>query len=580
MTKALATNDTLAFALAAENIQHLWCRWLIGILRLGGADQFVVSPGYRCSPLLYALNQGGGGAAVYSQRDERAAGYLALGLAKAGHERLPVLICTSGTAMANYYPAVLEAYSDRIPLVILTADRPFELHDCGANQTIRQSGLFGAFCCHALDLPEPSEGVGANVLWHRVQGALSAAREQRRPVHINLPLREPLEPVPAAISPAYLDGLRACQRLMTAEAEPVAKTRPALGEHTDFATTLGSLDKEWPSHDSHWLIVIGGLDSQRSSARDDALVAWLERCTAPIYCDVTSSLKARLSEHPMLIKDPEDPATLDVLNKVAQSPATGVIHIGDRITSGPFQRLVNAVSGPYLRLSPSPDAFDPGSRVTHTFTADIAASLAAAPPVTAATQLAPSPVTASANLTRLDAVQLILKAVAESPQTKDDVLYLGNSSVIRAFNRADWQPLAGRNVTVAANRGVSGIEGLISSAKGLHLGSGKRVILVLGDISFLYDLSALLDPYFTEQVKIILVNDQKGSIFSQLPGRHHDGFINELMTTPHSMAFTELLSGFPLTCHQARSPAELSAALKVSLSSANPDLVEILLEAP
>lgn len=180
-------------------------------------------------------------------------------------------------------------------------------------------------------------------------------------------------------------------------------------------------------------------------------------------------------------------------------------------------------------------------------------------------------------MSRQEAAKAILAALAA-----DDVLYLGNSSAIRVFNRLDWQGQAGRGITVAANRGVSGIEGLVSSAKGFQLGSHKRVVLVLGDISFLYDLGALLDPYLTPKVKIILFNDQKGSIFAGLPGRHHDGFINPLMTTPHQLNFTALLKGFPLACQSASNLGQLQAALSANQdgtgqNALKPSLIEVLL---
>lgn len=619
MITEAAKDAVIRSARGAENIQHLWCRWLVGLLRLLNADQFVVSPGYRCAPLLYALSDNQQesipatpyppSGSTYSQMDERAAGYFALGMGKAAL-KLPVLVCTSGTAMANYLPAILEAYNDRVPMVILTADRPFDLHDCGANQTINQPHLFGAYCAAALNLPEPSETISPQVLWFRLREVIATAYRSSRPVHINLPLREPLEPIASPVSAAYLDQLTDCARLIATdhrlpalpppcEGDEAALSQPSHSSHSSLSSHSSqkvaetkpmsqgraagddaeSFARQWQPHDKNWLIIIGSLPHHLPQQEVLALCAWLRKCDAPIYCDVTSALTAHLADHHGLIEDPEAPDLLRQLDD--QLSTTHIIHLGDRITSGPILRALKHHKGDYLRLSPSQLPYNPNAVIARQFCASFSLALRSAAPVShphwqpmavkpAAQPAAKAPRDESLPLERRALAQRIVTALQSS-----DVLYLGNSSVIRCFNRISYSGKEG--LTIAANRGVSGIEGLVSSAKGYHHGCGKRVVLVLGDISFLYDLGALLDPFLTAKVKIIVFNDQQGSIFQQLPGKNHRGFINPLMTTPHNHTFAKLLQGFPITVRSAATMASLEGHLDGFLKADQPELLEILL---
>lgn len=592
MITEAAKDAVIRSAQSAENIQHLWCRWLVGLLRLLDADQFVVSPGYRCAPILYALadhHQNSSATTnpsaswtTYSQMDERAAGYFALGLSKAAL-KLPVLVCTSGTAMANYLPAVLEAYNDRVPMVILTADRPFDLHDCGANQTINQPHLFGAYCEAELNLPEPSETISPQVLWLRIREVIATAYRSQRPVHINLPLREPLEPIHCPVSEEYLSQLTLCARLLTPDHRLASRACPDLGSSTGSGTgttvaadgnSAAAFIREWQPHDKNWLIIVGSLPHHLPQKELIALATWLRKCDAPIYCDVTSAMSAHLADHLGLICDPEAPLLLRQLQD--QLSTTHIIHLGDRITSGPILRALKHHSGEYLRLSPSALPYNPNAVIARQYCTPFSLALTSAAPASHPHwQHVPEPPQAenSLNLERRALAQEIVTALDPS-----DVLYLGNSSVIRSFNRVSYSGKKG--LTIAANRGVSGIEGLVSSAKGYHQGSGRRVVLVLGDISFLYDLGALLDPYLTAKVKIIVFNDQRGSIFEQLPGKNHPGFINPLMTTPHNHTFANLLHGFPIKVRSITSTADqdtLASQLDSFLKADQPELLEILL---
>jgi len=172
------------------NLNAWWGRHLAEGLDRAGCRHVVLCPGSRNSPLLFAL------ATVFAGRltthwDERGAAFFALGMAKA--ERAPVAVCvTSGTAAANLLPAVCEADAAGVPLVLLTADRPPELHGCGAPQTMTQTGLFGVFADEVVI----GEAAAEDAALQRLRTGIAAVANARRPVHLNVPLRDPLPPIP------------------------------------------------------------------------------------------------------------------------------------------------------------------------------------------------------------------------------------------------------------------------------------------------------------------------------------------------------------------------------------------------
>ncbi|NTV63383.1 MAG: 2-succinyl-5-enolpyruvyl-6-hydroxy-3-cyclohexene-1-carboxylic-acid synthase, partial [Oscillochloris sp.] len=187
--------------------QHLLTDWvaaLIDSLVRGGAADLVISPGSRSTPLALAAARHPQ-ARIWMHYDERSAGFFALGLARA--RGAPVaLICTSGTAAANYLPAIAEAHLSRVPLLVLTADRPHELRDNGAPQTIDQVGIYGSNTRWASDLPEPTPGLLPYLRALVARALTAAAGPPAGPVHLNCPLREPLLPDRARLEAIFTEA--------------------------------------------------------------------------------------------------------------------------------------------------------------------------------------------------------------------------------------------------------------------------------------------------------------------------------------------------------------------------------------
>ncbi len=180
-----------------ENINYLWSSLIIEELIRNNVNRFIISPGSRSTPLTVAAFRHPKAQKTFIY-DERGAAFFALGNSRAD-QKPAVLICTSGTAVANYYPAVIEAFMDRIPLIILSADRPPELINTGANQTIDQINIFGKYVNATYYLPCPDESVSTYYLLSTINEAYNFSQDG--PVHINCPFREPLAPKNEKINP-------------------------------------------------------------------------------------------------------------------------------------------------------------------------------------------------------------------------------------------------------------------------------------------------------------------------------------------------------------------------------------------
>jgi 2-succinyl-5-enolpyruvyl-6-hydroxy-3-cyclohexene-1-carboxylate synthase len=263
------------------NINTLWTSLLIEELTRLGVSHICLSPGSRSAPLTVAAARNKHvTTTVYF--DERGAAFFALGHARA--TGLPTaLICTSGTAVANYLPAVVEAYHDEIPLILLTADRPSELQGCGANQTIRQIGIFGSFVRREIDLPCPDDHPDLRALLLSVRDAVAVALSAPRgPVHINCPFREPLAPTPSG---ADFSSVLSRFDDWVNSPTPLTSAKP----HS-AATDTHSLETlcEQLRNRQRGIVVVGTLasDTQR-----DAVLRLVTSLGWPALPDVTSGLR-------------------------------------------------------------------------------------------------------------------------------------------------------------------------------------------------------------------------------------------------------------------------------------------------
>jgi 2-succinyl-5-enolpyruvyl-6-hydroxy-3-cyclohexene-1-carboxylate synthase len=534
-----------------------------------GVRGFFVSPGYRDAPLIAAL-QACPDIHVKSCIDERAGAYEALGFAKATR-RPAVLVCTSGTAGANYLPAVIEAKSDQVPLLVITADRPFEMVFAGAQQVIDQRQLFGGFVKQSLDFPAPGPSLDMAAWLSYLRMLVEMSCESRQgPVHLNLPFRLPLDPVETADRPTegqLVEAQDLVQRL-TAQPSITQTFRLAPKVARDWVDDLRSAQRG--------LVILGriqGREEQRAAAALASSLGW------PCYADITSGVKGRLENE---LIDPTHPRMSQALE--AYQPDI-CIYLGRRPVSGFFDQYLQKVQPrTYWVFTPDATVQDPSHlpqrRQVTVDLVSLAASWPSIPFVPGPAHEALWKVSEelrsrlhkplSQGFCFADVAQEITAAVP----TRDHGLFLGNSTAIRAFD--SWCDLQGKRLPlIEANRGVNGIEGLVATTLGLAAGSEHAWTLVLGDVSALHDLNSILNlPRAMAPIILVLVNNSGGRIFEFLPIKAHGWAKDPLMTTPHDFRFQGIADMAGLNYEPCTSRLHFRDIYRKALQSGTSCLIE------
>jgi len=532
-----------------------FARELVSSLAALGVEDFVLCPGSRSGPLAHALADAGGDSPplgaprvnLHVRIDERSAAFLALGLARgraaSGPPRPVAVITTSGTAVGNLLPAVMEAHHAGVPLLLITADRPGELRGVGANQTTDQVEIFGTFTRWSADAAAPVEsdepGHAAKLAHRACAIALGdPARDDMTgtpgPVHLNLEFREPLgadggvwsEPpqvdatpsygtrvVTSADAPAPLpevergvviagDGAGEVAREVAEAhgwpllAEPTSGARQgpaAIGPYLDLLATDTGRDLV---EQVHQVVVIGRPTLSRH----------IQELIARTPALLVAGHGARWREVPRHADR--------VMRTVPQSWLTrsdGQLDLWDSVWLGRWRHAAAAVE----------DTARPWGRRA------VAASFLAS--------LAPG-----------------------------DVALLGSSGPIRAVDRVApvWEP--GEAPVLLANRGLAGIDGTVSTAVGLALALGRPTYALMGDVTFLHDVGGLLiGPRETRpRLRIVVVNDGGGTIFSGLEHAQAPATnVERVFTTPHGADLWSLCSGYGVPHTAVRSADALAKAL-------------------
>lgn len=555
-----------------------------GALAAAGVEHVVVSPGSRSTPLAISARHVPG-LRTWIDLDERAAAFFALGLAKASG-RPAVLICTSGTAAANYLPAVVEAHYARVPMILATADRPPERRDWGVGQTIEQVGLYGRYARWAVDLPVPEAGVGA--LRHAEQTAARAfATARGRPagaVHLNWPLREPLPP-PAGRLDAILEASR--------EGMNVAHTRTA-------HAIARSEDVSWLARAARdterGVLCVGPMDEDPVLA--DAIAGFAAASGWPALCDPASNLRAG--------GDPKRAPLLDAGDALTRAPGFAgahapdvVVRIGD-LSVSKAQRLWIEAAAPreVVWLDEGGQWGDPSLVATRVLRGGAASLLTGASAALtgpdadgslrgrtwcsdfeAANARARAAIDAHARRER-DFDGLAVAAAVARRAPAGSQLFAANSMSIRwldlAFARRE-APLR-----VFSSRGAAGIDGLNSTALGVAAAEDRPTILLSGDLAFLHDLSGLLLARRERiPLTVVVVDDDGGGIFSMLPVASQGDAVafDELFQTPHGIELAKVSALFGFDHHRATGVEALEAALDHAFAHDGVSIVHVPVEA-
>jgi 2-succinyl-5-enolpyruvyl-6-hydroxy-3-cyclohexene-1-carboxylate synthase len=548
-------NTALASAMAEE-------------LARSGVERAVVSPGSRSTPLAIALWREPG-IDVTVILDERSAGFFALGTALATGRPAAVL-CTSGSAAANLHPAVVEADEAGVPLIVLTADRPPELRDIGAGQTIDQLKLYGDAVRWFSDVGT-HEADDDGLLHFRAVAcrAYAEARGDPRPgpVHLNVPWREPLAPTPV-------------EGLVTAT-DPLALEGRGEGPLNALAPSVrradeGTLDRlaERVEATERGLIVAG---RQMDPMLAEPISTLASAAGYPILAEPTSQL--RLGPHDRsLIVSAYDHIARERSNELEPQL---VVRFGDMPTSKPLRQWLAAIEGlQQIVIDPIGEWRDPTRRADTTVRADPAATARSLTERLGRLRPGASAVAGAPFATAwLDAEGAVLEAVdgridgleelsepgvwsALGRVLRDGDTVLAASSMPVRDMEAFLRPGA-EGVRVASNRGANGIDGLVSTSAGLAAGSGTRTWAVLGDLALFHDLGGLAAARNRPDLRLIVIDNAGGGIFHFLPQAEAlpDAEFEQLLGTPSGLDPARAAELFGLSAAVPSSPLELNEAL-------------------
>ena len=537
-----------------------------------GCRYFLISPGSRSTPLVVAAARH---PAVTARvcLEERGAAFHAVGYGRATG-RPAVLVCTSGTALANYLPAVVEAAQDQVPLLVLSADRPPELQDTGANQTIAQRGIFGGYTRWSGELPVPTPRIDPRVVLTTVdQAVFRATSDPPGPVHLNCPFREPLEPEPL---PEPLIAGPAAARWRNGSAPFTTYRSPAATESQAAPAPAGTTSPEDPvsallrlvAQSRQGLLVAGGMPRGCAGAVQ-ALAAHLGW---PLLGDVTSGVRGTPGLQLLL----QCAAGRKLLHPDC------VLHFGTHVVARQYQELLAATAPLLAQVAAAPDRLDPSHLTALRIVADpgrvaqqlyrripkwpVSAHASAVQAAAARARQALRGLSAGRRAPSEPAVAVAAAVAAAGPPACG--LFAASSMPIRDLDTFAT-PLP-PDVTVAANRGASGIDGAVASAAGFSAGLQAPVIALLGDLSLLHDLSSLSQlAAGAPGLVVVVVNNRGGGIFSLLPLAQIEepGFgelFERYFATPHEVAFRELAATFSMHYARPRTVAELERHLAVA----------------
>lgn len=512
--------------MANRNI--VWGQIFVDELARSGLTAVCAAPGSRHTPLMLAFAKHPK-IKVYSHLDERSAAFFALGLALASDEPV-ALVCSSGTAGANMYPAIIEAHQSRVPLIVLTADRPHELRHSGANQTIDQIKMFGEYALWFVDMQLPEANpptIAIRNLRTTANRAYAKANGLRKGVvHLNFPFRKPLEPTEVEGDMVEISYEMKHSR--------IAKTRI---NHIKFLTSVPA--------EMYWLV------DQISMVENGVLI-----CGGNVDTLTTMSAISRISGYPLFAegysnerhnRDSIAFGGYDSYIKYAMKPDI-IIRFGDiPISKALNQFIENSEASLIAYFSPEGSWSDDSHSTTDVFNIHPVSLLYALD------EFDTYESTLSKQYTELEkATWEVIDQEIETGTYFDgavvydvvdlipdeSTLFAGNSLPVRHLDQFG-KPQKKRIYTYA-NRGASGIDGNISTALGIGAARpDKPLVAILGDITFYHDMNGLLAVHRCGvAITIVLINNDGGGIFNRLPIRDYEPEFTEYFITPHGLDFS------------------------------------------
>lgn len=549
-------------------------QYFISAVIRAGVHHFVISPGSRNTPLILAATAEKK-ARCFSAVDERGAAFFASGIARS--TKKPVaLLCTSGTAAAEYLPAIVESFHQRIPLIVCTADRPSYLQNMGANQTINQQHLYGTHVRYFADtgLPQPTRRY-FSALSAKIQRGLSKLHTNPGPIHFNFPFEKPFEP------DAVTDEIRknAAISNLPFPVLGLPEARPLKNILTALRIFLAS---------KRPLILCGPMPSSPHFA--EVISRFAEEYQIPVFADIASNLRHAKRQRNISFN-------YDTMLKTAKENwkyyADCILVFGRTMTSASVDRYLSENKAPRLIVNEFGDRFDtPGkhrSVIVHSdpayFLGELKAHLRERKWVGPAQEKAlisgcEAEVRTQKKMllrsTKGFHEPFLVSAVAEALPSGAN-LFLPNSLFFRDFdNFAEALP---QGVKVFQNRGASGIEGNIASAAGIAATDTAPSYLIIGDVAFYYDINSLwLLKKHSIPLKILLLNNRGGRIFDHLPVSRYPEALREFFITDTNLEFAGIIAGFGCEYARVTDDSTLRPALAKVKESRGPIVAEILID--
>ncbi|MEP2937331.1 MAG: 2-succinyl-5-enolpyruvyl-6-hydroxy-3-cyclohexene-1-carboxylic-acid synthase [Gilvibacter sp.] len=528
----------------------LLSRQLVAVCKAKKVKRIVISPGSRNAPLVIGFTSDPY-FECYSIVDERCAAFFALGLSQQLKEPVAV-VCTSGSAMLNYYPAVAEAFYSDYPLVVLSADRPEALLEIGDGQTIQQEGVYGKHILFEANCKEGDAYSAFNL--EKINDALNTAIEKSGPVHINLPFSEPLY-----------------------------KTTNQIG----VSLSLTAPNREIPSDSfsktelTHWnsankiLVLVGEIPPE--AVAQDLLNKLTEDKRVLIMTETTSNV-----HHPKLVNAIDQLiAPLDQEQLAALKPDI-LVTLGGMIVSKKIKAFLRTFApARHWHVGPK-RAYDTFFCLERHFKSSTNNWLGSLPmsanehasdyrdfwlQIRDKRRMAHKTYLKNLPFCDFKAYQAVLKAI---PAGK--MLQVSNSAAIRYTQLFELDS----KLPVFCNRGTSGIDGSSSTAVGAAVGSGKPTVLLTGDLSFFYDSNALWNNYLPNDFRIVLINNQGGGIFRILPGNNNSKAFTTYFETKHRLTAQHYCNMYGFEYAQAADMNDLDAVLSDFYhDNGKPKLLEI-----
>lgn len=523
------------------NRNIFWSDLLVEVLVKNGINKACISPGSRNTPLILSLAKNSL-IKSFPIVDERSSGFFALGLAKSSAQPV-ALITTSGTATAELYPAIIEAYQSRTPLIICTADRPAFLRNTGSNQTINQKHIFKNHVAFSVDISLPElDKKSIKKYQLKITQAVGVANTESRPVHINLQFDKPFEPE------SYTDVID--QDLINFSFNFDYKIK-----YQDKTNIVQELKRF--KNCSIDLITVGV--GKFSNDFVNLLNKIAAKNNIPVFADVNSGLRFNSNRIQNIIVNYETILKYTTYSK--QFKPQTVIHFGRNLTSQTLEQLIIESKAKRFIINSFGDRFDSSKKAVlihcdeETFLKNLTKSKILSAQKNNLTYLKRldskiDRLKEKVFTNRLNEVGLLISLIRSIP--KNSNLFISNSLPVRDLDF--FSPVLKKNIYIFQNRGASGIDGIISTALGVAFNSKRSSFLVVGDLSFYYDINSLaMASQFEIPLKIIVINNQGGRIFDYLPIAKHKKILKKYFQTPLNINLKLIAESFGIKYRSARS---------------------------